>query len=132
MKTLITTPKSCWKENTHHFAVKTYFFTWNFNHYWTFKKTSSTLTMLRESRCSLHHVKGVLWGSIFKIKGEPLLVRGNHGESHLLLRDKYERMGFFWIKSYSISLYKERSITYGAISSTYSKNTQGGCASQSL
>jgi hypothetical protein len=82
--------------------------------------------MLREHRCSLHHAKGVPWHYVFNIKGAPLLVGGNIGESHLLIRDNFERMGFVWIESYSMDLYKERIITYGAISSTYSKNTQGG------
>lgn len=82
--------------------------------------------MLRERRCSLHHAKGAPWRYVFSIKGVPLLVGGNLGESHLLLRDSSERLGFVWLEYYSMALSKERIITYGAISPTYSKNTQGG------
>jgi hypothetical protein len=67
--------------------------------------------MLREHRCSLHHAKGAPWHSVFNIKGAPLLVGGNHGESHLLLRDNSERLGFVWLESYSMDLSKERIIT---------------------
>jgi len=55
--------------------------------------------MLREPQCSLCHAKGVPWRSIFGFKGAPLLVGGNHGEYHLLLREKYERLGFVWLES---------------------------------
>jgi hypothetical protein len=126
MKTLVTTPKSCWKENPHHLAVETYFFTWDFDHFWEFKKTGTPLPCLGSIGAPLFHAKGVPWHSVFNIKGAPLLVGGNHGESHLLLRDNSERMGFVWLESYSMALSKEIIITYGAISSTNSKNTQGG------
>jgi hypothetical protein len=69
MKTLVTTPKSCWKEKPHHLAVETYFFTWDFDHFWEFKKTGAPLPMLRE------HV------------GAPYtMLRGHHGALSSALR----------------------------------------------
>jgi hypothetical protein len=72
-------------------------FTWDFDHYWEFKKTGTPLPMLREHRCSLYHVKGMTWRYVFNIIGASLFFGGNHGESHILLRDNSERMVFVWL-----------------------------------
>jgi hypothetical protein len=72
--------------------------------------------MLSESRCYLCHAKGAPWCSLFIFKGAPLLVGGNHGESHLLLREIYERLGFICLESYFGMVLSKKTIkTYGAI-----------------
>jgi hypothetical protein len=84
------------------------------------------MPMPRECRCSPSHVKGVPWHHVVNFKGAPLMVGGNHGESHLLPRENYDKLKYVWLESYSMTLSKEEIINYGAISSTNSKNTQGG------